>query len=209
MYQATCYGEREYVPGQEARVTRPLSTTVSTVANINSPVGRLIQGSVTDALATIYNSGSVVITTPALTFTKPASAADTREGTCNFVVHNVPPHQPYFDLEMTFYRPVGIQKNMKVKLGVLTMQNGAARIQEYSGFVQVPAACPLVTSQLVNWTAGEPVQMNDGSVRELPQFFEADASYSLPASQVVWLTLSTDDVMDEKVNILSFRFTHY
>ena len=191
MYNANSYGEREYVPGQEARVQPPPSTTVSTVANINSPTGRLAQGSSAEALATLYNAGGVVITSPSLTFTKPTNAGDTKEGTCTFLVHNVPPGRPYFDLEMTFFRPAGVKKSMKVRIGVLTMDNGVVKVQEYTGMVDVPAACPLVTSQLVNWTGGEPVRTHDGSIRELPQFFEADASYSLPAAQVVCLNLST------------------
>ena len=83
-------------------------------------------------------------------------------------------------------------------------------MEVYSGTVDIPAACPVATSQLVAWSSGEPILTQGGEVHDLPMFFDVDASYSSPtAAQPVYLALSTDDAMDEKVHILSFRFTFY
>ena len=215
MYQATSYIENHSTSGERPGAHPPPSTTFFTASNVNNTTGRLIPGgSGADAVATMYNvttaGVTVTVSTPSLTFTKPASGADTqKEGTCSFLVHNIPTERPYFDLEMSFLRTAGVAKTVHVRLGVLKLESGTPTMHYFIGTVDVPAACPVVTTQLVTWDAGEPIQTSS-DIRLLPNFFDVETSYATPPStQPVFLALTTDDAMDEKVHILSFRFTFY
>ena len=211
MFEPTSYSENRYAASVEALVgnSLPPTSTVSTVTNITAVSGRFIQGSGSEALATLYNAGGVVLTTPSLAFTKPTITDTVKNGTCAFMVHNVPPNRPFFDLELTFLRTAGVQRNANVTLNVLNgFANGAPVLASFTGSVTIPAASPAPTVQLVEWTDGDHIVDRTGTQRLVPSF-SSDASGVLPAAQPVYLDISTTDPVDEKFQILSWRLTFY
>ena len=211
MFEPTSYSENRYVASRAALAGANLPTsTVSTVANITAVSGRFVQGSGSEALATLYNAGGVLLTTPSLAFTKPPTITDTvKNGTCAFMVHNVPPNSPYFDLELTLLRTAGVQRTANITLNVLNgFANGAPVLASFTGHVTIPAASPVPTVQLVQWTDGDPIVDQTGTEHLVPSF-SIDALGVLPAAQPVYLDVSTTDTLDEKFQIRSFRLTFY
>ena len=173
MFEPTSYSENRYVASRAALAGANLPTsTVSTVANITAVSGRFVQGSGSEALATLYNAGGVLLTTPSPAFTKPPTITDTvKNGTCAFMVHNVPPNSPYFDLELTLLRTAGVQRTANITLNVLNgFANGAPVLASFTGYVTIPAASPVPTVQLVQWTDGDPIVVQTGTEHLVPSF---------------------------------------
>ena len=189
MFAATAYGVQNSPPGPDAMGVPPPSSILSTTTVFGSVSGRLVQGTA-EALATLYNASGVSITAPSLAFSKPASGADvTKDGSCTFVLNAVPPGRPYFDLELTVLRTAGIQKTVNVHLSIVNPDEtgNSAVLGVFLGKVTVPAACPVVTTQLVEWDSGDPVECFNGDVHNMPSFSQAQASQSLPSTQAMKL----------------------
>lgn len=189
MFVATAYGVPNAPSGHDAPGVPPPSSILSTATAFGSVSGRLVQGT-SEAVATLYNASGVSITAPSLLFSKPASVADvTKDGSCTFVLNAVPPSRPYFDLELTVLRTVGVAKTVNVQLSIVTPNDtgNSAVLGVFNGKVTVPAACPVATTQMVEWDDGDPVESFHGDVHNMPYFGQADASHSLPSTQAMKL----------------------
>ena len=114
-------------------------------------------------------------------FSKPAtSTAADRTGNCRFFVYGVPMYHPFFELEFSIYRTVGVAKDVTVKLEVIQQKNTGTEMKTFNGTLHLPAACPVITSQLVSWTDGEEdIESFDGEVRSMPRFYQSSVSHGI------------------------------
>ena len=148
-----------------------------------------------------YTVGSTTFTSDVILFTKPTTpSTDTKSGSCQITLRNIPSHQPYFDMELVFFRSAGSETAMNVTLGVLEItvtcanvqttvallntDGTASKVTEYTGTVTVPVHGVLPSTHLVEWTNGDAVTASYGKIRNLPR---TDTPMEEGVSDNVWV----------------------